>query len=178
MRSHPLLGAKILEGYKDSLGILPMVVAYEHHLRYDLSGYPKLAFPRRPHPASLMISICDVYDALALKRSYKKDYPPEKIYELMMLEKGKTFDPQLVDKFFQFMGLWPLGSLVSLNDGRIAVVRQVHEQDIARPIIEAIAPENLGEMIDLVKQREVRIMRSLNPHREGRPYLPLIGPAA
>ncbi|HWQ08300.1 MAG TPA: HD domain-containing phosphohydrolase, partial [Holophaga sp.] len=97
VRNHPLLGARILEGYKDALGILPIVTCYEHHLRYDMTGYPKSPYARKPHPASMMISICDVYDALALKRSYKKDYPPEKIHELMMLEKGQIFDPQLLD---------------------------------------------------------------------------------
>jgi HD-GYP domain-containing protein (c-di-GMP phosphodiesterase class II) len=178
IRNHPLLGAKILEGYKDSLGILPMVVAYEHHLRYDLTGYPKAAFPRRPHPASMMISICDVYDALALKRSYKKDYPPDKIYEVMMLDKGKNFDPQLLDKFFQFTGVWPVGTLVSLSDQRIGVVRQVHEQGIFSPTVEVIAPDNQGEMIDLVKEKDIRIKTSLNPQGEGKPYLRFIAAPA
>ncbi len=174
IRNHPLLGAKILEGYKDSLGILPMVVAYEHHLRYDLTGYPKGAYPRKPHLASLMITICDVYDALALRRSYKKDYPPDKIHEVMMLDKGKTFDPVLLDKFFQFMGVWPVGTLVSLDDGRTGVVRQVHEQDIFRPAVQIIAPANEGEMIDLLERNDLGIQAALNPHKEGKPFLDLI----
>ncbi|MEN6312203.1 MAG: HD domain-containing phosphohydrolase, partial [Acidobacteriota bacterium] len=174
IRNHPLLGAKILEGYKDSLGILPMVVAYEHHLRYDLTGYPKGAYPRKPHLASLMIAICDVYDALALRRSYKKDYPPDKIHEVMMLDKGKTFDPVLLDKFFQFTGVWPVGTLVSLDDGRTGVVRQVHEQDIFRPAVQIIAPANEGEMIDLLERNDVGIQAALNPHKEGKPFLDLI----
>ena len=175
VRNHPLLGARILEGYKDALGILPIVVCYEHHLRYDRSGYPKSPYARRPHPASMMVSICDVYDALALKRSYKKDYPPEKIHELMTLEKGKIFDPQLLDKFFQFMGVWPVGTLVALDGERVGVVRAVSETDIARPSVQILAPENAGETIDLALRPEVRILRSLNPQGEGARYLPLIG---
>ena len=178
VRNHPILGAKILDGYKDSLGILPMVVAYEHHLRYDMTGYPKTAFPRRPHPASLIISICDVYDALALKRSYKKDYPPDKIYELMTLERGKIFDPVLLDKFFRFMGVWPVGTLVDLSDGRVGVVRRVHEQDGSRPMVEVIAPENQGETVDLAAREDLRITGCLNPYGRGAQYLPLIGPRA
>ena len=134
VRNHPLLGARILEGYKDALGILPIVTCYEHHLRYDMTGYPKSPYARKPHPASMMISICDVYDALALKRSYKKDYPPEKIHELMMLEKGKIFEPQLLDKFFSFMGVWPIGTLVSMSDGRVGVVR-ADERGRRRPAL-------------------------------------------
>jgi hypothetical protein len=122
-----------------------------------------------------MVSICDVYDALALKRSYKKDYPPEKIHELMMLEKGKIFDPQLLDKFFQFMGVWPVGTLVSLSDERVGVVRAVNEQDIIRPSVQIVAPANEGEIVDLAKTGDVRILESLNPQGEGAKYLPLIG---
>lgn len=175
VRNHPLLGARILDGYKDALGVLPIVVAYEHHLRYDLTGYPKSPYHRKPHPASMMVSICDVYDALALKRSYKKDYPPEKIHELMMLERGKIFDPQLLDKFFSFMGVWPLGTLVSMSDGRVGVVRAINEADPDRPSVQVLAPENAGEVVDLALRPDVRVVASLNPQGEGAKYLPLIG---
>jgi len=175
VRNHPLLGARILESYKDALGILPIVVCYEHHIRYDRTGYPKSPYARKPHPASMMVAICDVYDALALKRSYKKDYPPEKIHELMMLEKGKIFAPQLLDKFFQFIGVWPVGTLVSLSDGRIGVVRAVNETLIDRPSVQVLAPENAGEVVDLARLPEVRVLGSLNPRAEGARYLPLIG---
>jgi HD-GYP domain-containing protein (c-di-GMP phosphodiesterase class II) len=175
VRDHPLLGARILEGYKDALGILPIVVCYEHHLRHDQTGYPKSRYARKPHPASMMVSICDVYDALALKRSYKKDYPPEKIHELMMLEKGKIFEPQLLDKFFQFIGVWPVGTLVEMSDRRIGVVRSQAESDVERPSVQVLAPENAGEIVDLEERREVRILRSLNPQGEGARFLPLLG---
>ena len=172
MRNHPLLGARILDGYKDALGVLPQVIAFEHHLRYDLTGYPKVAYPQKPHPASMIVSICDVYDALALKRSYKKDYPPNKIYEVMIMEKGRMFDPLLLDKFFQFMGVWPAGTIVSLSDERVALVRQVNEQDIFSPTVEIVAPENGGETIDLARNKNVRIVGALNPLGDGEKFLP------
>ncbi len=175
VRNHPLLGARILDGYKDALGVLPVIVAYEHHLRYDLTGYPRSPYHRRPHPASMMVSICDVYDALALKRSYKKDYPPEKIHELMTLERGKIFDPQLLDKFFQFLGVWPVGTLVKMSDERVGVVRAANEAEIDRPSVQVLAPENTGEVVDLAERTDVRILESLNPQAEGGRYLPLIG---
>ena len=175
VRNHPLLGARILEGYKDALGVLPVVVCYEHHLRHDMTGYPKSPYAQKPHPASMMVSICDVYDALALKRSYKKDYPPEKIHEVMKLERGKIFEPQLLDKFFQFMGVWPVGTLVRLNDARVAVVRATNEIDIDRPSVQVLAPENAGEVVDLALRPDLRVVESLNPQGEGAAFLPLIG---
>jgi len=178
IQNHPVIGAQILERYKDSLGYLPVVVAFEHHLRYDLSGYPKLPYNRKPHLASQMVAICDVYDALAIKRSYKKDYPPDKIYELMMMEKGKAFAPELLDKFYQFIGLWPVGAIVVLNDNRVGVVRRVNEHDIARPVVEIIAPKNEGELIDLSQNGELTIVQALNPQGKGKKYLALVTPSS
>jgi putative nucleotidyltransferase with HDIG domain len=178
IQNHPVIGAQILERYKDSLGYLPVVVAFEHHLRYDLSGYPKLPYNRKPHLASQMVAICDVYDALAIKRSYKKDYPPDKIYELMMMEKGKAFAPELLDKFYQFIGLWPVGAIVVLNDNRVGVVRRVNEHDIARPVVEIIAPKNEGELIDLSQNGELTIVQALNPRGKGKKYLALVTPSS
>jgi len=175
IKDHPILGAKILDAYKDTLGILPVVVAFEHHLRYDLGGYPKVAYPQRPHPASMIVSICDVYDALALKRTYKKDYPPDKIHEVMIMEKGKMFDSALLDKFFQFMGVYPVGTIVALSDNRIGVVREVNEQDIFGPRVEIVDPENNGQIVDLFKTEEIRITAALNPHSRGKKYLGFIG---
>lgn len=171
IQAHPIIGASILEGYKDSLGYLPMVAAFEHHLRYDLTGYPRLPYTRKPHLASLMIAICDVYDALALKRSYKKDYPPDKIYEVMTMDRGKAFSPQLLDKFFQFIGLWPVGTIAVLSDGRVGVVRQVNEHDIARPVVEIIEGDSNGEKIDLSDNGGLSIARALNPRGQGKKYL-------
>jgi HD-GYP domain-containing protein (c-di-GMP phosphodiesterase class II) len=171
IRDHPLLGAKILNNYKEALGILPLVVALEHHVRYDLSGYPKLAYPQKPHLASMMVCICDVYDALALKRTYKKDFPPNKIYDLMMTNRGKIFEPELLDKFFQGIGVWPVGAIVSLSDERVAVVREINEEDAFKPVVEVIAPENNKEMINLAKTTAVHITEALNPKEKGKDYL-------
>jgi putative nucleotidyltransferase with HDIG domain len=174
MKDHTLLGTKILSRYKESLGILPIVVAFEHHLRFDLKGYPKAAFPQRPHVASLIISMCDVYDALAQKRTYKKDYPPDKIHELMEKERGKLFDPHLLDRFFQFIGVWPVGTLVRLNDRSTAVVRETSEQDIFNPRVEVLSPRKKRGVIDLREASDLHITKSLNPLNEGKEYLDMI----
>ena len=172
IKDHPLLGSMILQGYQDALGILPPVVAFEHHLRFDRKGYPKVSYPRPPHVASLIVSLCDVYDALAQKRSYKTDCPPNKIHEIMNLEKGKLFDPALLDRFFQIIGVWPIGAIVMLTDGRVAVVREVNEQDIFKPKVEVVHPEATGEIIDLLEAKErVQVREALNPMGKGQKYL-------
>ena len=175
MKNHTVLGAKILTQYVDSLGILPLVVAFEHHLRFDLTGYPKVSFSQKPHTASFITSLCDVYDALAQKRSYKQDFPPNMIYETMMKEKGKLFDPTLLDRFFQILGVWPLGSIVMLSDNRIAVVRETNETNIFKPKVEIIGPDHRGQIIHLDREtNELKIRRALNPFADGKEYLHLI----
>jgi HD-GYP domain-containing protein (c-di-GMP phosphodiesterase class II) len=170
IKEHPYIGARILYEYRKQLGILPLIAAFEHHLRYDLEGYPKVAFPRKLHIGSLIISIADVYDALAQRRSYKQDYPPDKIYRVMSEERGKLFDPQLFDRFFQIMGVWPLGSLVELSDGRIAVVTEVNENQIWKPKVRIFGPQETMDELNVAKTVDVEIVRALNPKKEGKEY--------
>lgn len=174
MKDHTLLGTKILYQYKETLGIMPIVTAFEHHLRYDLKGYPKVAYPQKPHIASLIISMCDVYDALAQKRTYKKDYPPDKIYELMIKEKGKLFDPQLLERFFQFIGVWPVGTLVTLSDRSVAVVRETNEQAIFSPLVEVLSPKKKQGRVNLKESEDLKISKALNPLSSGNKYLKMI----
>lgn len=171
IKSHTLVGAQIMLKYVDSLGILPVIVSIEHHLKYDISGYPRLPLLRKPHLASLIVSICDVYDALSQRRGYKQDYSPDVVYNIMNKEKGASFDPELLDKFFKAMGVWPIGSVVALNDGSIALVKDENELDIWRPKIEVVSPESKKRLVDLVLDYSLRIERYLNPWKEGKEFL-------
>jgi len=175
MREHPLFGSRILSNYIDSLGIIPVVVAYEHHRRYDLQGYPQVDYPKRPHVASLIVSLCDVYDALAQRRTYKKDYPPNKIYEIMSEEKGKLFDPELFDKFYANLGVWPVGTIIQMSDSRIAVVREINEEDIFGPRVEIVSSVGRGEFLDMSdKKQKIKIAKALNPFGKGKEFMPCI----
>ncbi|MDD5596072.1 MAG: HD domain-containing protein [Candidatus Omnitrophica bacterium] len=175
IRSHVILGAEILLEHVGNMGILPVVVCLEHHLGYDSSGYPKLPFIKKAHKASLIVSICDVYDALSQRRNYKNDYPPMVIYEIMMKGKGTSFDPELLDRYFKIMGVWPVGSIVSLSDSRVAVVRQEDAEDIFAPRVEVIYPLDKKELINLREAKpDLKIEQYLNPWKEGQAYLALI----
>ncbi len=175
MNSHTVQGSQLLLKYTDTLGILPVVVAFEHHLKFDLKGYPKMKYnPKKQHLASSIVSICDVYDALSERRGYKADYPPDKIYSIISGDKGSTFDPWLADRFFQFMGVWPIGSIVELSDKRIGVVTDENEDDIFSPKVGIIHPEQAREIADLRASKDkIKIERYLNPYTEGKDYVSL-----
>jgi len=73
------------------------------------------------------------------------------------------------------MGIWPIGTVVSLTDTRIAVVREENEQDIFCPIVEVIFPLEKRELIDLEETKEyLKIKNALNPFGDGKKYLELI----
>ena len=149
---------------------VPALVAFEHHRNFDGSGYPKLPFVVKSHLASLIVSICDVYDALTSRRTYKADYPPEAIYKLMMRQRGTRYHPELLDIFFKIMGVWPKSSIVKLNDSRIAIVREINEDEIFSPKVEVVSSEPCG-LIDLSKETDLKIEKTLNTLFEGQEYL-------
>jgi len=173
VKSHTLMGAEIMLKYADTLGILPVVVSFEHHLKHDSSGYPRMALLRKQHIASAIVSICDVYDALSQRRGYKQDYSPDVVYNIMNKERGTSFDQELLDKFFRFMGLWPIGSIVALNDGSIALVKEENESDIRRPKVEVVSPVDKKRAVDLAQDNSLNIERYLNPWKEGKEFLSL-----
>lgn len=173
VKSHTVLGAEILLNYVETLGILPVVVAFEHHLKYNLQGYPKVPFLQPLHMASLIVTICDVYDALTQRRSYKRDYPPEMIYEIMLRERGALFDPDLFDKFFLIMGVWPVGTIVRLTDQSVGIVRREGTTSIFTPVVDIVYPKKLPDLVDIATAK-IKIEKSLNPLTEGKDFTAMV----
>ena len=159
VKSHAHLGGKILLKFVNSVGILPVVVAFEHHINWDYTGYPQITYKIIPNIASRIIAMCDTYDALRCRREYKKPYPPNMIYNIMNQQKGKRFDPELLERFFQEIGMYPLGTLVKLNNDMVAIVKEQNKEDVFKPKIEVLKPFELaGKRIDLVQEKEISIV--------------------
>lgn len=135
VKSHPLDGAKIL---MLTPGISPLiaVAAFEHHLRYDKTGYPRKVFGDSLNLGSMIVAIADVYDALRSQRSYKVGMTPEKVYEEMNKMSGTHFQPDLLSAFFATVGVFPPGTLVELDDGTVAIVVAENGQAVRQPIVE------------------------------------------
>lgn len=174
IQSHTVLGAELLLRYVDSLGYFPVLAAFEHHIKYDLSGYPKVPPSYKPHLVSRIIALCDVYDALTQRRSYKKDYPPDMVFHIMQKGRGVQFDPDLFDAFFTLIGVWPVGTIVVLNDTSIAIVREA-TTDMYAPIVELVDPVPDKNLLNLSESdNRLTIQKSLNPFAEGKPYVAMI----
>jgi HD-GYP domain-containing protein (c-di-GMP phosphodiesterase class II) len=102
MQTHPVHGAAQLLRHAE-IPRVAVIVAYEHHLKYDRSGYPKLTRDRPQHIASRLAAVADHYDAMRSNRPYRDAMEPAQIFEIMEKNKGKDLDPELVDHFFAMM---------------------------------------------------------------------------
>jgi HD-GYP domain-containing protein (c-di-GMP phosphodiesterase class II) len=99
MGNHPALGAAYLARVSGIARLAP-IVAFEHHRKYDGTGYPKLKMgEKKQHPGSQMVAIADVFDALRSWRPYRKSLEMEAVLAIMKNGAGTDFNPFLVDNF-------------------------------------------------------------------------------
>ena len=138
LKRHPVDGAEILRSTPDIPTLAP-VVAFEHHLRIDGTGYPATVRRSSLNLGTTLCSIADVYDAMRSQRTYQQAFPSERILEVLKRNDGSHFDSHLVRRFVQLIGIYPAGSLVRLNTGEIAVVATVYAPDPNRPHVKVVA---------------------------------------
>ena len=150
VKQHPALGAKLLRSLPD-VDDLTVLVAYEHHMRFDGSGYPERAHPRLPNLASRLCTIADYYDALRTIRSYKKEITPDEALRIMSQGAGTVLDPLLFKHFVEMVGLYPRGCLVQLTDGCIGVVVATRPGFATLPSIRVVTDEEGALLADPVE---------------------------
>jgi putative nucleotidyltransferase with HDIG domain len=147
MKRHVVAGAEILRGTPDIPALAP-VVAFEHHLRLDGSGYPDSVKRPNLNVGTMLCGIADVYDAMRSQRIYQQAHPSDRILQVLKRNDGTQFDQHLVRRFVQLIGIYPTGNLVRLNTAEIAVVRQIHAPDPYRPQVRVLF-DRAGARIEL-----------------------------
>ncbi len=119
---------------------------FEHHLKYDLSGYPRV---NRRKPVSLfgrILAIADVFDAMTSPRKYRPTaISPDRALGLMQDGAGKEFDPILLKVFVNMLGVYPVGTLVQLDTGAMGLVMETPEDtDRTRPRVMLLVSDGQG----------------------------------
>jgi putative nucleotidyltransferase with HDIG domain len=137
MRRHTVDGAEILRKTPDIPAIAP-VVAFEHHLRLDGTGYPHGVSRPSLNIGTMLCSIADVYDAMRSQRKYQQAFPSDRVLEVLKRNDGVQFDQHLVRRFAQLIGIYPPGNLVRLNTGETAVVLKAYAPDPHRPQVRVV----------------------------------------
>lgn len=137
IKSHPEEGVRILR----QMGVhseIALRVVREHHVRFDRKGYPTLRNGEEVHPYTMMVTISDSYDAMTTVRPYQRAFEPSSAIARMKSLGGSVFDPEMLDRFVEMLGIYPPGTAVRLTTGEIAVVTRPGTEDSARPWVRII----------------------------------------
>jgi putative nucleotidyltransferase with HDIG domain len=137
LKRHTIDGAQILRKTPE-IPPLAAIVAFEHHLRSDGSGYPAGVSRPQLNLGTMLCGIADVYDAMRSQRIYQQAFPTDRILAVLQRNDGKQFDQHLVRRFSQLVGIYPAGNLVRLNTGEVAVVMKTYAPDPFRPRVKVL----------------------------------------
>ena len=148
MQRHVVDGAHILRRTPDMPALAP-IVAFEHHLRQDLSGYPGNIGHRTLNLCTQIVSIADVYDALRSTRVYREGLPSDRIKAIMAKKDDPAFNQKLLRRFINLIGLFPVGTLVRLNTDEIGVVTHEHPSDPFRPQVKIVRDREGGTVDEM-----------------------------
>jgi HD-GYP domain-containing protein (c-di-GMP phosphodiesterase class II) len=155
LERHTLQSVKFLLG--DKRYTKPLVrrilVALEHHRHVDGGGFPRLS--HRPDLFSRIVSIADTYDSLTTDRQWRKAHLPDEALGIMLADSGKKFDPLLLKIFINTMGLYPIGTLVRLTTGELAVVIYSggDPERTTHPVVALLDSEGKpGQSVDLTEK--------------------------
>jgi putative nucleotidyltransferase with HDIG domain len=137
MKQHVIDGAHILRRTPEMPALAP-IVAFEHHLKQDLSGYPENIGHRKLNLCTMIVSIADVFDALRSNRPYREGLATARIRSIMGEQGNPAFNQVLLRRFVNLMGLFPVGTIVRLNTGEVGVVTAEHPDDPFRPQVKIL----------------------------------------
>lgn len=181
MTDHPVQGLKMIAKLRglNELALRSMIVAYEHHLNSDRTGYPKLGEHLMGQTLfGRLVAIADCFDAMTAHRAYRRSpFTPYEALHYMITENREKFDPVLMRAFIHTVGMYPAGTVVLLDTNEIAVVISHNPGDVFRPNAKVVTDRERqridGAMLDLTQKAEsaegyaATIVSALNPEEYG-----------
>jgi HD-GYP domain-containing protein (c-di-GMP phosphodiesterase class II) len=179
MKKHPLTGVEIVLNLKQlgEVNAKMVIGIFDHHLKNDLSGYPKLFRKKRVSLFGRIIQIADAYDAMTTPRIYKKvPYTPEQTLAVMLKDRDVHFDSVLLKMFIGLVGVYPIGSLVLLDTQEMGIVFKPNTdpQALDRPQLILVERDKRGkgrkELVDLTERNgnngfKRNIVKALDPNK-------------
>jgi len=169
IKSHPLHTSKIVT--KELFGPNEVnLIALHHHERWDGQGYPDGLLGNAIDIGARIVSVADAFEAMVSKKSYRDSMIGYQAIKNLMADNGRRFDPAVIIAFTKIMGIYPIGSIVRLNDSSIARVLTIHTDAPMRPVVQMLADNN-GNVIgtgnvatvDLLEVRSLFIKEAIDP---------------
>ena len=161
VQGHVEEGLAVLEA-TSRLSETSVAVVLEHHERYNGCGYPYRMAGDEISLAGRMAAIVDTYDAMTSARPYRAAMSPSHALRQLYEEGGKQYDPALVAAFVKTVGIYPVGTLVLLESGHLAVVEQLHPDNMLTPIVLVIY--HTGRQQYLTTPAQIDLSRKVGNH--------------
>jgi HD-GYP domain-containing protein (c-di-GMP phosphodiesterase class II) len=169
MQNHPAVSYQIIVkelGLPQEVGI----IAYQHHERWDGEGYPRQIQGAQISVGARILSIADVFEAMVSEKPYRNSMIGYEAMKNLVAENAKRLDPAALKAFITVMGIYPIGSIILLNNKSIARVVEVKGEAPLRPTIRILVDEwgtvceqDEGNIIDLLTEKGLFISRAVDP---------------
>ncbi len=169
MQAHPIYSYRIITKemkFAEEIG----VAALQHQERWDGQGYPRQLSGKNIAPMARIIAVVDAFEAMVSKRPYRNSMIGYTAMRTILSDNGRRFDPDILKVFIRTMGIYPIGSVVLLKDGRIGRVVDVNSSAPLRPLVKIMIDQNgrefqrdEGEVVNLAEQKDLFIARAVDP---------------
>lgn len=175
MRAHPLLSYRIIIKelqYPDDVGL----VGLQHHERWDGDGYPRKTAGQDIDLLARIVSVADAFEAMVSQKPYRNSMIGYAAIKNLLSDNSRRFDPDVLKAFVRSMGIYPIGSIVVLNNAAVARVIDTHADAPLRPRLRIIVDEfskhfkdDSGDTIDLLAEKSLFIARAVDPRELAAP---------
>jgi HD-GYP domain-containing protein (c-di-GMP phosphodiesterase class II) len=167
IRTHPIHSYRVITKdlkYPEEIG----VIALQHHERWDGQGYPRKLKGEDINLSARILAVADAYVSMINNRPHRNSMIGYSAMKNLLNDNGRHFDPKILKAFLESMGIYPIGSIVQLNNSAIGRVMQTHPEAPLRPAVELIIDEygnQLGEqeVIDLLSRKSLFIVKAVDP---------------
>ncbi|MBN2810431.1 MAG: HD-GYP domain-containing protein [Spirochaetales bacterium] len=169
MRSHTFYGYKMIVNellYADEVGR----AAVQHHERWDGEGYPGRIAGAAIDIGARIISVADAFEAMVSPKTWRDAMVGYQAMKNLLADNARRFDPDIIKAMIQSIGIYPIGSIVLMNNSVIARVIDSHKEAPLRPKIRVLIDEfakpytqNEGEIVNLMENRNLFIARAIDP---------------
>jgi len=169
IKSHPSHSSKIVT--KELMGSHEInVIALQHHERWDGQGYPEKLMGQTIDIGARIVSVADAFEAMVSKKSYRNSLSGHQAVKNLLADNARRFDPTVIMVFTRIMGIYPIGSIIRLNNNAIARVVKVNTGAPMRPVIDILTDTegNTFEVdkvltVDLMEDKSLFIRGALDP---------------
>jgi HD-GYP domain-containing protein (c-di-GMP phosphodiesterase class II) len=169
MQTHTLYSYRIVHeemNYSTEMGTLVL----QHHENWDGSGYPQGMVGEEIHFGARIVSVCDAFEAMVSEKPYRNSMLGYQAMKNLLADNSRRFAPDALKALITVMGIYPIGSIVLLNNGVIARVVKVRKDAPLRPGLAVlvdqtgtVSRQNQGEYIDLLFEKNLYIVRAIKP---------------